>query len=294
MKKLSFVLALILACGMLASCGDDSETDTSTPTSSGNNAPTSSTAATSSETPTSSEAPTSSDAPDSTDGEADPSTPAEGDGDEEKPQDELIDASRFTVDGDISDWADLHTMVLQGEAATADKSATFYGAMTTEGLYLACDAYHDVYTTGKDAWFTNSNFEIFIETSGEQLFVYATGIGADPLTGAGGNATGKITSAAMVTTEINDATKYHTITEVFISNDDLPEEVVYLNTVSVGVAWKTETDMIIGGQYHINEDGSDEYWVVRGEDADGQYNANNCPMVATPKGLYWFEDYFED
>lgn len=291
MKKLSFVLALILACGVLASCGEDTETTTAAP---GNSNVNTTEKPSSADTVTTKAPDESKPAETSTgDSSAAPSTPASGE-EEEKPKDELIDGSKFTVDGDLAEWEGLHTMVLEGEASTVGKKATFYGAMTTTGLYLACDAYHDVYKSGDGTWWANSNFEIFIESNSEQLFAYADGIGADCLTGVGGSATGKITSAVMKTTELSDdATKYHTVTEVFISNEDLPEDCVWLNTVSVGVAWKTVSDLIIGGQYHFNADGSDEYWAVRGEDADGAYNVPNCAMVATPKGLYWFEDYMD-
>lgn len=299
MKKLSFALALILACGVLASCGDDSTDTTAAPGDSGAN---SSTPAATSGTPTSSDPAATSNTPagssdpvtSATGPVAAPSTPASNPGDE--PKDALIDGSRFTVDGDLSDWEGLATMEVIGEAFTAGKKATFYGVTTTDGLYLACDAYHEIYSTGDETWWKNSNFEFFIDTDSEQMFVYADGIGAVCKTGAGGDATGKITQAVMVTTEINeDPAKYHTITEVFISNDDLPEDVFFENTISIGMAWKTVSDLIIGGQYHVNADGSDEYWAVKGDDDthNGEHAAPRCAMVATPKGLYWFDDYMD-
>ncbi len=290
MKKLSFALALILACGMLASCGDNSDATSSAPggsssTPESSNTPSSSGSEASS-TPVSSSSDPATTASTPT---VAPSTP------ENKPKDDLIDGVRFTVDGDLSDWEGLTSMSVIGEAFTEGKKATFYGATTTTGLYLACDAYHDIYTSTDETWWKNSNFEIFVDNSTEQVFAYAGGIGADCKTGAGDNASCKITQAVMVTSEINGDTKYHTITEVFISNEDLPEDVLFENTISIGMAWKTVSDLIIGGQYHVNADGSDEYWAVKGDDDthNGQHAAPRCAMVATPKGLYWFEDYMD-
>ena len=282
MKKLSFVLALILACGVLAACGDEGATTTASKQNS--NAQQSGTPAKTTQTPSKTSTPAKTSKPTTTQ-EQEPV---------EQPKDELIDGSKFTVDGDLADWEGLATMKVQGEASTAGKSATFYGAMTTTGLYLACDAYHDVYTTGKSNWFENSNFEMFID--GEQVYVYATGMDTDCATGAGDNVTCQITTAVMKTTEIGDTAQYHTVTEVFISNENLPEDVIYLNTISVGVAWKTVSDLIIGGQAAVNADGSDEYWVVKGDDlaANSSYWPTKSPMVATPKGLYFFEQYFEE
>ena len=85
----------------------------------------------------------------------------------------------------------------------------------------------------------------------------------------------------MITYENEGNTKYHTITEAFIAAENLPTESIDpdLNTVTVGVAWKTVGDLIIGGAAHVNEDGSDEYWVPLGGWPDRPY------LTATPEGL---------
>lgn len=188
----------------------------------------------------------------------------------------LADGSKFSVDGKLDEWDGYKTVVLQGEGAYAHKKAVFYACYTDLGLFLACDAYHDEYISGVADWWKNSNFEFFIGFAPViQYYVYADGIGNACLKN------NNVDDAVMVTYENEGNTKYHTITEVFIATDNLPTESIDpdLNTVMVGVAWKTIGDLIIGGAAHVNEDGSDEYWVPIGGWPNQPY------LTATPEGL---------
>lgn len=270
MKKIALILAAIMVCGSLAACDSKPETTTegNTSTSSVSTSSTTTGKITSSAVTTGS----------------DPVTPPST---EEKPLDELADPSRFTLDGKIDEWEGIHAIVLQGGGSTSNKKVSFYACTTTTGVYLACDAYHDVYSYGKDQWFQNSNFEFFIPeaTGNVQYYVYADGIGNPCKVG------NTVDQAVMVTEELtNGPTKYHTVTEAFVSFVLIPETAIWLNTVDIGVAWKTETDLIIGGKGTAattdNPNDSDEYWVPTD---DWPWD---IPLAATPKGLYDPDDYF--
>ncbi|MGM9647909.1 MAG: hypothetical protein ACI3YH_07255 [Eubacteriales bacterium] len=262
MKKLSLLLAILAAASMcLASCADEAATTTA-----GN----STTAATTTVKPSTTLAP----------------PIIEPDTDEEFKAPELLDGSKFALDGDLSEYAGLHTLEVVGEKASDEKDythkkVTFYGAMTDLGLFLACDAYHDVYIgNGAGDWWTNTNFEIFIGAGNAQKYIYARGIDQACAT-SGDDVTG-----VMVTEELTDGpTLYHSITEMFIPIDYLSDSDVMYNTVDVGVAWKTIGDLIIGGAAHVGPDGEDEYWVPLGTWPNG-----TKPIVA-PSGI-WLPDEF--
>lgn len=147
----------------------------------------------------------------------------------------------ITLDGNLSDWAGVHTESV--EDVSNGKKATFYAVLTNEGdLYLACDAYHDVYTTTAGTWWENTNFEFFINT--RQSWVSAMG---------GGAKEGVVYDYVMNVQEINGDTKYHTITEVLVPNYcfDTRED----GTIQLGIAWKT-----VGDDIHAkNPDGSEKY-----------------------------------
>lgn len=266
MKKLALILAAIMVFGSMVAC-DSGNSETTTDAGTTSAATTTSTSSSSDSNP-----------------EASPSS---GEPIEEQPLDELADPSRFTLDGKIDEWEGINAITIQGEGSTSHKSVSFYACTTTDGIYLACDAYHDVYSNGVDSWWLNSNFEFFIpETTGSvQYYVYADGIGNPCLT------SNTVDQAVMVTEELTDGpTKYHTVTEAFVSFILIPESAIWLNTVDIGVAWKTATDLIIGGACTASStdspNDSDEYWVPV-----GTWPANT-QLTATPKGLYYPDDYF--
>ena len=267
MKKLSFLLALVAVTSMcLASCaGDDATGDTTTP------------AATTTVATT--------DKPKATN----PLDPGgNGPVTEEPPEIQapaLLDGTKFALDGKLDEYAGLHTLEIIGEKNeahdTTNKKVTFYGAMTDTGLFLACDAYHDIYIgAGAGDWWTNSNFEIFVGASNAQKYVYARGIGAECAT------SGDDVQGFMVTEELTGAsTAYHTITEMFIPVDYLNEGDIMYNTMDVGVAWKTIGDLIVGGAGTFTA-GADEYWVPK-----GTWPNNASKAIVAPTGL-WLPDEF--
>ncbi len=198
----------------------------------------------------------------------------------------LLDGSKFALDGKLDEYAGLHTIGVIGEKASDEKDfshkkVTFYGALTDAGLFLGCDAYHDVYIgNGAGDWWTNSNFEIFIGAGNAQKYVYARGIGAECKT------SGEDVQGIMVTEELADGpTSYHTITEMFIPMDYLNESDILYNSIEVGVAWKTIGDLIIGGGATVGPDGEDEYWVPK------DTWPNGIKPIVAPTGIWLPNDY---
>lgn len=247
MKKLATILAAIMVCSALFACdsGDDAQT-----TAAKTDAPAATTTVAQTTT-----------APNVTteDPTTPPSTPAVD------PDYVPADSTRFKIDGDLSDWEGLETISVIGEGSTEPKKVTFYAAATEKGLYLACDAYHELYISDGGEWYTNTNFEFFIGGESNQFYVSAKDypIGSTDTQPTLGAPDGyQIDEAVMVTKENEGGTAYHTIVEVFIATESLPEfaydtDYYYAN---VGLGWKTVGDLLIGGSCDANPDGSDEYW----------------------------------
>ena len=73
----------------------------------------------------------------------------------------------LAVDGDISDWSNLkafeNTVGVHSNTAVKHKSVDFYASLTSTGLYLAAEAYHDILIEESEHWWQSTNFEIFIK-----------------------------------------------------------------------------------------------------------------------------------
>lgn len=266
MKKIALLLALMMAATMcLASCNNTEEGPaTTTPT-----ATTTTAGTTTTKTP--------------------PPVIDPGKTDEDDTEaPELADSTKFTLDGSLAEWEGLHTISIIGEKSedgeldTSHKKVTFYGVMTDAGLYLACDAYHDVYTVNPDGeWWANSNFEFFVGIGrGTQMYVHTKGQDQDCGTSS------DTIQAKMVTEVLTDGpTDFHTITEVFIPIANFESEVMY-NTVDVGVAWKTVGDLIIGGHGTATAGCADEYWVPK-----GNFPWDSPKPIVAPSGIYLPSEY---
>ena len=78
----------------------------------------------------------------------------------------LLDGSKFALDGKLDEYAGLHTLEIIGEKNeahdTTNKKVTFYGSMTDTGLFLACDAYHDIYIGAGAGTFTAGADEYWV------------------------------------------------------------------------------------------------------------------------------------
>ena len=222
--------------------------------------------------------------------DVDPDTGDDDDDDEDPPKEALADASKFTVDGDLSEWADLNKIEIVGDPTdtvynSGNKKVYFWGALTEEGIYLACDVYYDIYKSGNAQWYQNTNFEIFIDSEAYQYYIYGEALGETAARST------NIDESIMITTELTgEATKYHSVVEAFISNDNIADGANWRNSINIGLAWKTEGDILIGGGLSgTGNTGGDEYWTPH----ECTW-PRSCEMVVTPSGLYAFGDYFED
>jgi len=188
----------------------------------------------------------------------------------------------ITVDGDISDWAGVKSVSIVGSGDYAGKTATWYGVLKDDGLYLACDAYHDVYINNGPSWHESTNFEFFVKYPSQvQYWVTAR----DGITTGSNNGNYKITDYKMVTTELTDAeTNYRTVTEVFLKNGSFPADAVVNGAVRVGFAWKTLTDLCNNG--NSNGGNADPYWVPPHTTPTGEKKT-----YVTADGVYAIDEY---
>ncbi len=209
-------------------------------------------------------------------------------------------ASGITIDGKIDDWAGLHTVGVVGSGEADGKQVTFYGKLTDEGLYLAADVYHGVYTnnTGTDNkggnWWRNANFEVFINRSrdrGNQF--YASAIGKTTDDGWCYTNNGDI-QAQMVTQSVTGkgAANYHTVAEMFFPTEKFGfvTTTQEYGTINVGMAWKSNdqnNDQCNNGD--ANGGGMSDYWVAKGSWPD-----NNNKLVVTAEGVYTEAQYYPD
>lgn len=260
MKKLTAVLAIVMVLAIcIAACGTEKEpSDTST------KAPQSTTTA-----------------------EVTTTVPSNPGGDVTTTGDEgnvpVPDTDGMIVDGNLSDWANTDTIAIVGSGDYEGKKATFYAKLTDIGLYLACDAYHDTYTTTAGQWWENCNFEIFLGTANQQTWISAMGMSDENDACA---TEGKITSAKMITEALEDkATAYHTISEVFITAENLPENSVVNGAIRVGVAWKTVGDRC----NNCGNSETDDWWTPMGVKTNDHPDANQA--VVTANGIYTKEGY---
>ncbi len=198
----------------------------------------------------------------------------------------------ITVDGDVSEWgtAANKTIGVTGEDLYAGKSVTFYGKMTQSGLYLAVKADHSMFTTGKNDWWTNTNFEFRIGEvfggSGEgnlrskQYYVYAKSNTEFAASSDAIRVAGK--------TETLGNGKYHTELELFIPAADLVQYdyMVQYGMMHVGVAWKTDGDLINNNEFL---DGSDTaaWWRPKGTHIEYK------PACVNGNGIYTAKEYEE-
>lgn len=199
----------------------------------------------------------------------------------------------ITLDGSVSDWTEAagKTIGIEGSNQFDGKSVTFYGKMTKDGLYLAVEAYHGVFTYGQKDWWLNTNFEFRIgevlaanfgeeNMRAKQYFVYA--ISATEF--AASNSGIRIAS----TVEQLDSEKYHTVVELFIPAEDFVEYdyMVQGGMVHVGVAWKTPGDEINNNEILGGKD-TDEWWRPKGTHVE--YN----PACVDGNGIYTAKEYEE-
>lgn len=178
----------------------------------------------------------------------------------------------IVVDAQKDDWVNTrayeNTVGVHGVTPnTEHKSVDFYATLTSTGLFLLAEAYHDIYISEAGQWWQATNFEFFIKGN-NQRWVSARQEGGTFTKSAG------ITEAAWITTPLTEEgmANYHSIVEVFIAKADLPAGAIVAGEVRVGFAWKTDGDVNTGGE--AAGGGEDVYWVPAGtwvNNADQQF-----------------------
>ena len=280
MKRIALFLAIVMMLAVVFSaCGDESKNDTTTTADGSAATTTSKSSDTTTKANTTTAVTTGTDVP----------GPGDDDDDDDYRIEPLAKADGFKVDGVLGadEWKDMHTVSVIGdpndtsERNSANKKVDFYACLTENGLYLACEAYHDRYLYEANTWWQNTNFEIFISSNANQYFAYGRGINNNA------ECSTNVDECAIVTEKIDLGTVYHSVAEVFISNDNLPEGALDDDhVIFLGVAWKTLEDLIAGGHCTAVDGQWDEYWVPK--DAWPP----ECKLLAAPSGLYYMDDYY--
>lgn len=185
-------------------------------------------------------------------------------------------APSISVDGKISDWKNVKSVSIVGSGEADGKSATFYGMLTKDGLYLAVEAKHSRYLTTNGAWWENTNFEVFFGRNNQQAWVSAQGMTAENTTPAKSD---NVEKAAMKTTGSEGA--YTSVAEMFIPKAKFAENSITDDgSINVGFAWKTLEDRCNNGG---NGDMTD-WWGPKGAATNFAENGNVCKVYSD--GVY--------
>lgn len=172
------------------------------------------------------------------------------------------------LDGSLDEWKDTrneeNNISVIGSGDYEGKGVTFFASLQDDGLYIAAEVNHNVYTTSTDvAWWQASNLEFFLGDGNAQGWISANG-------------SIKLTEDYEWVTTGDETTGYHTIVEGFIPTANLPENSVVAGEIRVGFAWKTLGDKCNNGE--ANGGAEDEYWVPKGtwpNNADKGYVTKN-------------------
>lgn len=163
---------------------------------------------------------------------------------------ELSDFKTVTLDGNLSDWEGIQGYTFTGTENTAHKDVTWYARKTSEGLFVAAKAHHDVFITDGDAWHTSTNLEFWVN-GGNQRYISAKGEAA-------GGVYGTFTNVAYTG---GDA-EYETVFECVIPTIYLESLLAGGETITIGFAWKTPGDVATGGGAAGGAE--DPWWIIPG------------------------------
>ena len=175
------------------------------------------------------------------------------------------------IDGSLEEWRETkneeNSIGVYGSEDYDGKSVTFYASLQEEGVYIAAEVYHKVYTTTANAWYENSNLEFFInEGRANQGWVSANG------------STSLVSTNEWNTTG-DEENGYYTIVEALIPNEKIPANSIIVGEIRIGFAWKTPGDECNNGE--ANGGQKDSYWVPKGTWVD---NANQG--YVTKNGIF--------
>ena len=194
----------------------------------------------------------------------DPSSGENGEDKVERPENGLLSGEQFTLDGDLSDFRKYSesALMIQGIDDNAcpdslNKCVYFYGVMTEMGMFVACEAYHNLLDYGDpNLLFDASSFILLLD--GREFFtVSAVGDDQFDINGTG-------IQAYMKTEELESPTNYRTVAEMFISAYDLEFYEIYPDStdpVDICLAWVTPEDVICY-EYNSTEIVTSDVWEI--------------------------------
>lgn len=172
-----------------------------------------------------------------------------------KPQDELQDTGKFTVDGSLADWTQEdreHGVFLPVQDG---QSAHIYAKKIESGALVAVEAVHHRFVTGSKETFSNSNFR-FAFANGEERYVTAAGESA-------GVSDYKISS-------VSDGTMRTTVFEIFVAKEDI-------STFDAGLRF--------GFRLHLSGYQEDYFWGYGGDWRADECDYDDCTYYLTEQGI---------
>ena len=180
---------------------------------------------------------------------------------------EITDFKTVTLDGDLSDWEGITGVNLTGTGDYSYKDVTWYARRTSEGMFIAAKAHHDVYINDDPTWHMNTNLEFWVN-GGNQKYISANG-------NAAGGVYGTHTTKALE----GEGALYETVFEAVIPNAYLDGLLDAEGNVAVGFAFKTNGDVMTGGG--ANGGKEDAWWILPGRDQTNKAQQ----FVVTENGL---------
>ena len=180
---------------------------------------------------------------------------------------EITDFKTVTLDGDLSDWEGITGVNLTGTGDYSYKDVTWYARRTSEGMFIAAKAHHDVYINDDPTWHMNTNLEFWVNGNNQKYI------------SANGNAAGGVYGTHKTTELTGEGAKYETVFECVIPSAYLDGLLDADGNVAIGFAFKTNGDVMTGGG--ANGGKEDAWWILPGR---GQNNKAE-QFVVTENGL---------
>lgn len=177
---------------------------------------------------------------------------------------ELSDFKTVTLDGDLSDWEGINGVTLTGTGDYSYKNVTWYARRTSEGMFIAAKAHHDVYVNDNPTWWQNTNLEFWVNGDNQKYI------------SANGNAAGGVYGTHTSRELDGDGALYETTFEAVIPTAYLEALLDADGNAKIGFAWKTPGDTITGGGDPI---GASEWWILASHDRHKEQ------FIVTEEGL---------
>lgn len=161
----------------------------------------------------------------------------------------------IALDGDFNDWEALpnYSTVNANKKSVYDKNNSqkrvdFYTLKVPQGLFVYAKAYHDKDVKNADNWWENTNVEMFLTSSDNQLY-------------ANHKEFSGFSSAVFITKKSGD--KFVTVFEGFIEESFIPSYSVNLN---YGIAFKVDNGTVADVITPVGTTTATSYWCAENSD----------------------------